>query len=311
MKVLFVSSGNSEKGIGAVVRVQGESLKNNGVDLHYFTIVGKGFGGYIRNIPKLRHFIKKNSFDVIHAHYSFSAFTASLTFKGPLVVSLMGSDVQANFLWKTVIRLFAFFSWKKIIVKSQGMKDHLGMKHALVIPNGVDMEEFRPLSLEEARKKVGFDPAVKNIIFVANPGRYEKNFPLAQAAVKQLGESVKLHAVYNVDHHLVPFYMNAADVLLLTSVWEGSPNAVKEAMACNCPVVSTDIGDVRELISKTEGCYLASFDPDDVAAKLRAALDFKGRTRGREDIRHLEINTVAGRIIDIYREVTSKTKRMN
>lgn len=98
---------------------------------------------------------------------------------------------------------------------------------------------------------------------------------------------------------------NAADVVLLTSLWEGSPNAIKEAMACNCPVVSTDVGDVREVIGNTEGCYISSFEPRDVAKKIQMALDFSKRTNGKQSIIELGLDskTVANKIINIYTKV--------
>ena len=101
-------------------------------------------------------------------------------------------------------------------------------------------------------------------------------------------------------------YLNAADALVLTSLWEGSPNVIKEAMACNLPIVSTDVGDVKEVIGDTEGCYITSYEPSDVAGKIKLALDFGKRTNGREKIKHLEINTIAKRIIDVYNEVLQK-----
>jgi teichuronic acid biosynthesis glycosyltransferase TuaC len=92
-------------------------------------------------------------------------------------------------------------------------------------------------------------------------------------------------------------------VVLLTSLWEGSPNVIKEAMACNTPIVSTDVGDVKEIIGKTEGCFITSFDPEDVSDKIKKALEFGKRTTGREDIKHLESGVVAKRIIAIYKNV--------
>lgn len=102
--------------------------------------------------------------------------------------------------------------------------------------------------------------------------------------------------------------MNAADVLLLTSRYEGSPNVIKEAMACNCPIVATDVGDIRWIIGDTEGCYLTSFDPGDVASKLQLALKFGRRTRGRERLIELGLDSVsvAKRIVQLYQDVIEK-----
>lgn len=306
MKVLFVSSGNINEGISPIIKNQGESLKANGVTLEYFAIEGKGFKGYFKNIFKLSKFLKPKDYDIVHAHYSLSGMVAALSGAKSLVVSLMGSDIhnQSGGIWRVIIRLFQRFRSQATIVKSQRMKDKINLPQTHVIPNGVDLNHFKPIDQKQARKRVGFDPFKKMVIFVANPNRYEKNFSLAQKAYTYLNrEDVELHTVYDIDYAMIPYFMNAVDVLLLTSLWEGSPNVIKEAMACNCPIVSTDVGDVNEVIGKTEGCHITSFDPGDVAEKLRMALSFGHRTNGREHIRHLDSNLIAKKIIKIYEDV--------
>lgn len=125
-----------------------------------------------------------------------------------------------------------------------------------------------------------------------------------QAAFNLLNDqNAELNVVTGMEFDLVPYYMYASDVLLLTSLSEGSPNVIKEAMACNLPIVSTDVGDVKEVISNTKGCCIASFEPADVAAKLKEALNFSGPTNGREIIKQLDINIIAQKIIGIYKEI--------
>ena len=102
--------------------------------------------------------------------------------------------------------------------------------------------------------------------------------------------------------------MNASDCVLLTSFSEGSPQFIKEAMACNCPIVTTNIGDVNWVLGNTDGCYLTSFKPEDVAEKIILAIEFRethGHTRGRERIIELGLDseTIAGKIISVYNEV--------
>ena len=104
----------------------------------------------------------------------------------------------------------------------------------------------------------------------------------------------------------VPLYLNLADVLVVTSFEEGSPNVIKEAMACNCPIVSTDVGDVKEVIGNTRGCYITSLDPGDVAEKILLALEFDNRTNGRNNIRYLELNVIAEKIIKVYESVVKR-----
>ncbi|UCH92176.1 MAG: glycosyltransferase [Candidatus Aminicenantes bacterium] len=304
MKVLLVSSGNSKEGISIIVKNQAESLRENGVQIEYFAIVDKGIKGYLKNIPRLRKFLKSNRFDIIHAHYSLSGVVALLAGARPLVVSLMGSDIEANLFLKLIFKIFRKFLEKNLIVKSESIKEKIKSDDAHVIPNGVDLKKFSLMDQRTAREQVGFNQDLKYIIFVANPARYEKNHKLAQKAYQLLNDNnVILEVVHNVAHRLIPFYMNAADVVLLTSLWEGSPNVIKEAMACNCPVVSTDVGDVREIIGETEGCYITTFEPEDVAEKLKIALVFGKRTDGREHIRYLDSNVIAKKIIKLYEKI--------
>ena len=156
MKVLFISSGN--RGISPVVRNQGDSLLLQDVTVDYYPIKGKGVLGYLSNVGKLRIYLRENHFDVIHAHYSLTAFVASLAMASPLVVSLMGSDVKKGLVYRMFIHIFAFFfSWKTIIVKSEDMKTSLKIKRAKVIPNGVDISRFCELPQRDCQIKLGWD----------------------------------------------------------------------------------------------------------------------------------------------------------
>jgi len=124
--------------------------------------------------------------------------------------------------------------------------------------------------------------------------------------VRTSHKEVELLNVYGKSQKSLNKYYNASEVLLLTSLYEGSPNVIKEAMACNISIVSTNVGDVKEIIGKTEGCYIASFDPKDMAEKIKMALNFNQRTNGRINIQHLEINKIARKIITVYKSVLEK-----
>jgi len=301
MKVLFISSGNSKLGISPIVKNQGESLKSEGIEVEYFRIKGKGFIGYLKAVPVLRKFLRKNNFDVVHAHYSLSALAASLAGAKPMVVSLMGSDLNAKSYYKYLIRFCNRFFWSQIIVKSEDMKRSIGIKNIRVIPNGVNFDIFRPINKNEAIKKNGWSLDKKYVLFAANPNRPVKNFALAESAFNKMADSsLELKYFENVPFQDIVYYHNAASVVLLTSHSEGSPNVIKEAMACNAPIVATNVGDVDEIISKTEGCYLSDFDANDVANKIKLALKFD-ETNGRKNIKHLESSVIANRIIDIYK----------
>ena len=288
---------------------QAEALRTEGVEVDLYLLKGKGIKGYLRNVSPLRRYLLEHPYDAIHAHYSLSAFVASLAGAKPLVVSLMGSDVKAAGWYKFVIRLFAWlFRWKAIIVKSNDMYRSLGIKRAIVIPNGVNMNRFQPMDKMECQKRLGWDPTKKHILFPANASRPEKDYQLAEAAVKiinhksQITNHVVLHAFENTPNEETPYWYNAADVVLMTSKWEGSPNAIKEAMACNRPIVSTNVGDIAERTSGVEGCYVAqSREPQELASLIEKALAFS-QTNGREKIiaDGLDAREINQRLIESY-----------
>jgi teichuronic acid biosynthesis glycosyltransferase TuaC len=97
--------------------------------------------------------------------------------------------------------------------------------------------------------------------------------------------------------------MNACHAMVLTSLWEGSPNVVKESMACNLPIVSVHAGDVSEVIDGCEGCFIVPRKAEAIADKLKQILVSPVRTQGRERIRYLEMQKVARQIIDVYNAV--------
>ncbi|MCF8261091.1 MAG: glycosyltransferase family 4 protein [Melioribacteraceae bacterium] len=311
MKILFVCSGNNKFGISPIVNNQAESLKKNGVDLDIHAIKGKGFTGYLKSVSGIRHKLKSNDYDLIHAHYSLSAIAVTISFpRKPIVVSLMGSDSKMSFFWLTIIRFcYVFKIWGRVVVKSSEMQKSLKLPKTIQLPNGVDLEKFDVVQKEVAKKNLGLSPDKNYILFLSNPSRYEKNYQLAEDAVSLIKKnSAELITVFNKEHSQVRNYLYAVDLLLLTSLWEGSPNAVKEAMCCNLPVVATDVGDVKWLFGDMPGYYLSSFRPEDMCELIDAALIFakkNGRTEGRTRILELGLDSqsIATRLINLYKEV--------
>jgi teichuronic acid biosynthesis glycosyltransferase TuaC len=315
IKVLFVASAN-RNGISPIVKAQGESLSRQGLLVDYYGIKGRGFIGYFRNIPRLAKYIKASNADIVHAHYSLSGIVAGFASRSkPLVMSLMGSDTKAGFLQTKLIQLFALNRLKITIVKSVSMKKDIGLSDAVVIPNGVNLDAFKPMSRAGLKEKYSFSSEKKTILYLANPNRPEKNFLLAESALKLFNPSeIELKVLYGIPHSEVPEIINAADIVLLTSKWEGSPNIIKEAMACNCPVVATDVGDIRWLFGSEPGHYITGLDTTDVFTKLKLALEFAkefGRTNGRNRIIALGLSSKlsAQRIIELYEGLLKSVKK--
>ncbi|MEP2448781.1 MAG: glycosyltransferase [Balneola sp.] len=309
MRVLFISSGNKKESVNPLIKAQGDSLEKIGCQINYFLITGSGFEGYLKQVPVLKKYLSENNFDVIHAHYSYSGFAAALAGVNPLVVSLMGSDVNANSLQKFLIIPFYKLFWRKTIVKSQRMYEKLRLEKLNVIPNGVDTDKFKSVSREESMQVLNWEEGI-HILFAANPNRQEKNFNLAKESIEELkkilNRKINLHVLDNVPHKLVPYMMSACNVILLTSKWEGSPNVIKEAMSCNRPIVSTDVGDVASVTKGVSGTYISNGSVHDTSMKLLSAYEFSLKfwsTNGRERIFSLKIDstTIAGQLSELYK----------
>lgn len=309
MKVLFVASGNKTVGtISPFVRSQYDSLVQQGIEMIMFPVVGHGVKGYIKHLFALRRLIREERPDIVHAHYSVCGYlsaVASMGLKNKMVVSILGSFPKEN-QKKKMVRFFVDHIWDATIVKSERTKKQLD-REVYVIPNGVNLEQFTIIEKNKAREMVGFESEKKYVVFVSNPAREEKNYPLAENAVDLLkNDEVVLFPVFGKTHNEVVKYLCAADVLVMTSLKEGSPNVIKEAMACNCPIVVTDVGDVHERLDGVEGCYVAkTFEPSEVSELLKKALQFGHRTEGRKALvdQGLAVEMVAKGIIKVYNDV--------
>jgi len=273
-----------------------------------FPVVGHGASGYLKNFSALRSLIKRERPDIVHAHYSTCGYLATMAafgLKTKVVVSLLGSFPRKNRRYK-LIKYFVKHIWDAVIVKSERTRSQLELDLP-VIPNGVNLDRFTILPQNEARRRVGFEDGIKYIIFVSNPARGEKNYSLAEEAVALLDDDkVELVPVYDKTHDEVVEYMCAADALVMTSFSEGSPNVIKEAMACNCPLVVTDVGDVRWVTNGVEGTYVAdTYQPEEIASLLGKALMFGKRTEGRSRIIQLGLTTpdIAKKIMAVYASV--------
>lgn len=291
------------------IRDQMAALRAHGVEVDLLHIDrAKGKLSYVEAAWRLfLTSFQSKPYDLIHAYYGHCGLLARLQFKCPVVVTFRGSDLLSRkdgAIGRAVARLV-----DGVIVMSEEMKRVSKRKDAHIIPFGIRPDLFDPYPMDQARSDLGLLLSDRLVLFPWDPSRVGKGFALAQAAVEALREkeeNVRLLVLFSKPHDLVARYMNACDALVLTSHHEGSPMVVREAMACNLPVVSVDVGDVRQVIADVEGCYLCKREAGDVAEKLGWALSRGRRTDGSRVIRSMDADWAAEQVISVYRRVLSK-----
>jgi glycosyltransferase involved in cell wall biosynthesis len=313
MRVLMVSSGNNQwiYGVSPFVYEQTLALREEGIEVEIFPILGKGVIGYVKAAIKLNSFLKIEKFDIIHAHYVLSALITIFQVKVPVIVTFIGNDINEHKL-RLLSRLTVLRTAKAIIfVTAKLQKLSRCKKKSVVIQYGLNLDRFFPINKKEARNQLQWSENKKYILFASKFDRIEKNAQLAFDALnilKQQGLDCILIEFNRIKPEDLIFFYNASDVFLLTSLFEGSPQSLKEAMACNCPIVSTNVGDVEWVVGKTEGCYIASYDPLEVADKIKYSIEFGKKTSGRKRIIELGLDskTIAKKISNVYYSTLSK-----
>lgn len=289
-------------------------VADSDIDIIYFGIIGKGIKGYLKNYFKLHKYLKKNRPDLIHAHYGLVGLLANFQREIPVITTFHGSDINEKFYLK-FSKLANLLSSASIFVSEKMRKKVIVRPNSYTIPCAVDLSVFFPVDKEEAQRKMSMNEDFFNILFSSAFHIGVKNYELARKACeivgKKTGRKVNLIELAGYSRNEVNFLLNAVDCALLTSFNEGSPQFVKEALASSCPIVSTDVGDVRELFNEIDGCYLSSFEPDDVATKIELAVDFSkniGRTNGRNQIINfgLDSESISKKVIGVYQKVLNK-----
>lgn len=325
IRVLMVTSDglwSNWGGPAVFVARQAEFLRREGVHVDLFPFRGsRRPGNYVAAWREVHRRLRHGSYDLVHAQFGQSGLTA-LPKRVPLVVTFRGDDLEgiigekgryipAGWLLRTLSRTVARQADAAIVVSAH-MKRHLPRSvDAHVLPSGIDFDLFQPEPREQARTRLGLPLDRRLVAFVGNPDLARKRYPLAQEAVEILNRSAPTDLVvgWGRPHHEIVSLLNACDAMVFTSMQEGSPNAVKEALACNLPVVSVAVGDVPLRLQGVKGCELC---PDDraetIAAALERVLQGGGRSEGRAAVQDLNERALTGRLIDIYRSVLPRSK---
>jgi teichuronic acid biosynthesis glycosyltransferase TuaC len=314
---------------GVVVEQQVRSLRELGVHVEvlHFDRRSQGPGVYRGVGRALRRAIERVEPALVHVTYGgVMAYLATRAVRDrPVVVYFRGSDLLGSaadpVLRRLTIHLGVRASRQAAARAAGALVDSENLRAALppgaaqgnvwVVPSGIDLERFAPADRDECRARLGWRAGSKSVLFTASPRRLEKRYALAEAAVARLearGWDVDLRVLDGVNHGDVPTWINACDAVLLTSTHEGSPNAVKEALACNVPVVAVDVGDVRERLAKVEGCYVAAPTPEQLADKLDLVLSTGEGVDARGTLAEISLDRTAQRLLGIYRTVIERTR---
>ena len=305
-------------GTATFISRQVDFLRAAGVDVDVFRF--RGVGNPLRYASAwagVQRRLRRERYDLVHAQFGQSGLLA-LPKRLPLVVTFRGDDLE-GVLDKTTGRLTARGRLLPVlsrvvarradatIVVSAHMKALLHREaQPHVIPSGLDLERFRLIPQAEARRHLGLSPDRRLVLFVGSPTSSRKRYDLARQAVEIVQRSLPAELVlgWAVPHEQIPYFMNACDALVFTSRQEGSPNVVKEALACNLPVVSVAIGDVPERLRDLPGCEVSADDrPETIAAALVRVLDRGKRIAGRERMLELDEHVITERVIGVYRSV--------
>ncbi len=307
MKVLIVAR-YKEHVFAPFVVEQVAALEKLGVECRYFPVRNKGLVGYLKQLPELKNVIKEFTPDVVHAHYGLCGLFANLQRRVPVVTTYHGSDINDKKvlkLSKIAIRRSAY----NVFVSQKNIDIARPKKNYVLIPCGINLEEYPYIEKSEARAQMGLGLDKKYILFAGAFDNAVKNASLAKEAIAAMNdENVQLLELKGYSRQQVALLMQAVDTFLMTSFTEGSPQVIKESLVCGCPIVSVDVGDVKERVEGVDGCFVAKRDADDLASCLKKAIAFGKRTNGKDAIVRdgLTNDTVALLLNEIYSQISKK-----
>jgi len=321
MRILIVASYNKNRFAPFIVE-QAAALEREGCRVEWFGVTRKGLAGYIREIPRLRKAIRTYCPDVIHAHYGLSCLLANMTTRRvPVVSTYHGSDINLSKVRPFSRMAMRMSAWNIFVSKqNRTLAGAVEGEKCTLIPCGIDMPEpWRELQHQRIGQltlgqwvETVLLPGKKHVLFAGAFDNRVKDGGLAKQAMNELvneGVNAELIELKGYDRDQVNALMYSCDAFLMTSKTEGSPQVVKEAMACGCPIVSVDVGDVAERTEGVDGCYVVmSRKPEEIADALKKAIAFEGRTNGLERIIEMGLTNeqVAQRIMKIYEDIINK-----
>lgn len=327
MRVLTVTNmypTESRPGYGIFVENHVRALRSLGVQVDvFFSDPTEGRSAYLRGLPRLARMLAGRGYDLAHAHHSYSVFQLRAVLAAgrshpPLLLTLHegeallgpgerdpGADLLKRLIYQRWPKLLAARMSNALVSVTRDLPSAIGYRGPFdTVPPAPDLDAFRPLDRRECRKAVGVHDDVDVVFFPGGPDRsFNKGYDLFQEAIRIGSRNRPLRVLLGgeIQPRDMPTYMNASDVVVQTSRFEASPMVIKEALACNRPVVSTDVGDVRRLFGGTPGLFLCEQEPASVARSIGEGLG-SGSSEGRTRLMDLDLtlDAVAKRYVAIY-----------
>ena len=327
MKILAITNmfpTPERPGSGVFVEQQVASLLSSGLDVRVMFLDRRSLGPsvYYSIAAMLRREIAEFAPDLIHVMYG-GVMADQVTKQRGLpatIVTFHGSDLLGENLsgiLRKLVSQYGVLCSRRAAQRADGiivvarhllkaMGKGINSAKVRVIPCGIDLERFKPMDQNRCRERLAWQPDDLHVLFATSAGDPVKRPELAREAVDVVdGQSgrVKFHLLSGTANTEVPCWLNAADVLLLTSKHEDSPTIIKEALACGLPIVSVNVGDVAERIEGINGCHLAEAEPAALARKLELVFERRRRVDCREKLNELCCQTVARKLEHFYKEI--------
>ena len=314
MRVLVVTNmypTEEEPFFGSFVKEQVDDVRSLGVDVDVYDFDGRRRkGAYAKAVVAVARLAGSGRYDLVHAHYGLSGAVAMVQRRLPVVTTFHGSDTGYKPWQREVSRAVARATVPVLVDAAAAAR--IGVRAPALIPCGVDLRRFVPRDRAVARGLLGLDPTRRYVLFPSNPRKRVKRFDVFEAAFAAAVARVPALAPLTLegyDRDQVALAMSAADVVVLTSDSEGSPVVVKEALACDTPVVSVDVGDVRATISGLVGCSIRGREPEALADGIVDALDAPRSGRLRRRAERYGGRAAAARIVALYASVLQSHSR--
>lgn len=315
MRVLAVIPGDGQASSFIFARRQVQALEEAcPVEIETFLFdTGKSLSTYVRNYRLLRKAVQRFNPDLVHAHYgTMTALACALSSSKPLLITFQGSDLnpEPGYTWLRtrsglICSHLAAIRARQVICVSRQLAARLWWRKRgiTIIPSGINLREFAAIDRIDARRMLGWDLKQPVVLFNAGRAPIVKGLALAEKVIKrvQLERHIRFEVMRGgVSPEKVPVLMSAADCLLVTSLSEGSPTVVREALACSLPVVSVDVGDVRERLTGVHPSQIVSRDPEELSAAVLAVLEHPVRSNGRTAAEATSHSHIARQILQIY-----------